>query len=291
MTTKLILGCGYLGLRVAHRWRAAGHAVHAVTRTSQRADTLAGEGLTPHVGDVTAPTLLARLPTADTVLFAVGHDRTAGMSIEEVYVIGLTNLLAALPSPPRRFLYISTTGVYGQTAGEWVDEDARCEPSRPGGRACLAAERILAESSLADRVVVLRCAGLYGPGRIPLLDDVRRGNEIPSRPDAHVNLIHIDDAAQIVTTVDEVETSSRLFNVSDGQPIVRRDFYRELARLIGAGEPKFAPPVAGSDDRRQRVDDKRISNARMMRELRVELQYPTYREGLAAIVAPDLTAS
>lgn len=256
----------------------------AVTRTSQRADTLASEGLTPFVGDVTDPDSLRNLPSADSVLFAVGHDRSAGPTIEQVYVTGLTNLLAALPCPPRRFIYISTTGVYGQTTGDLIDEGAECVPTRPGGKACLAAEKLLGESSITAQSVVLRCAGLYGPGRVPLVDYVRRGEEIPSRPDAHLNLIHIDDAANIVTLVDEVETPSRLFNVSDGQPVLRREFYREIARRISAGEPRFAENLAAGDERRNRVDDKRICNARLMNELRVRLQYPSYREGLAATV-------
>ena len=236
------------------------------------------------MADVTDADSLRNLPVADAVLFAVGHDRSANQPIEQVYITGLANLLAALPSPPRRFIYISTTGVYGQTSGDVIDETAECFPSRPGGKACLAAEKLLSESSLAASSVVLRCAGLYGPGRIPLVDYVRRGEEIPSRPDAHLNLIHIDDAAHIVTLVDEVETPSRLFNVSDGEPVLRREFYCEIARQIGAAEPRFATNLAVGDERRNRVDDKRISNARLTSELRVTLEYPSYRQGLAATV-------
>ncbi len=221
------------------------------------------------------------------MLLAVGHDRSSDKSIEEVYVTGLANVLAALPSPPRRLIYISTTGVYGQTDGDWVSEQSPCQPARPGGKACLAAEQLLAESSLAPRVVVLRCAGLYGPGRIPLVDYVRRGAEIPSRPDAHLNLIHIDDVAHVVTIVDEVETVSRVYNVADGQPVLRREFYREIARLVGAAEPTFAAGISPGDERRNRVDDKRISSALLMNELHATLTYPSYREGLAAVVAAE----
>ena len=103
------------------------------------------------------------------VLFAVGFDRAAGGSIDEVYAGGVQNVLAALPSDVGRVIYISTTGVYGNAGGEWVDEDTPPDPQRDGGRASLAAEQVLAASPFASRGVVLRLAGIYGPGRIPFL--------------------------------------------------------------------------------------------------------------------------
>ena len=93
------------------------------------------------------------------------------------------NVLAALPSDVGRFIYISTTGVYGNAGGEWVDEDTPPDPQRDGGRASLAAEQVLAASPLADRGVVLRLAGIYGPGRIPFLDKLRAGEPIPAVSD------------------------------------------------------------------------------------------------------------
>jgi nucleoside-diphosphate-sugar epimerase len=291
MTSKLIFGCGFLGGQVARLWRGQGHTVHAVTRSASRADIFAREGLAPIVADITQPSSLRHLPTAETVLFAVGFDRQCGKTIEQVYVTGLTNVLSALPYSPRRFIYISTTGVYGQTGGEWVDESALCKPERAGGKACLLAEQKLAASRCSASAIVLRCAGLYGPGRIPLVDEVRLGNELPSRPEAHINLIHVEDATRVVAKVEEVETASRLFNVSDGHPVVRREFYDEIARLIGAPQPRFAQPQPDSMDRRQRTDDKMISNQRLLRELGIDFRYPNFRAGLAAIFGDHPLAS
>ena len=90
---------------------------------------------------------LRNLPAAETVLFAVGFDRAGGQSIEDVYAGGMRNVLAALPADTGRFIYISTTGVYGPAGGEWVDEETPPDPQRDGGRASLAAEQALARTS------------------------------------------------------------------------------------------------------------------------------------------------
>jgi nucleoside-diphosphate-sugar epimerase len=282
---RLIFGCGYLGSRVARRWREAGCPVHVVTRSAERADALRREGYLPIVADVTDRTSLARLPTADSVLFAVGYDRSAGVPIEEVYIDGLRRVLEALPPETGRILYASSSGVYGQRAGEWVDEDSPTAPLRPGGRACLAAERLLYESRFGDRGLVLRLAGLYGPDRIPLRDRVATGEPLPASPDAHLNLIHVDDAAAAVLAADERGRPPRTYCVSDGNPVVRRDYYLHLARLLDAPPPTFEPPPPDSSRAARGLSDKKIRNARLLDELQLSLAYPDYREGLAAIVA------
>src|SRR5439155_10903198 len=132
----LIVGCGYPGRRAAARWVAAGRRVAALTR--RNAATPSNLGLTPFVGDVLDPANLRGLPPARTVLYAVGTDRTAGRSMREVYVGGLGHVLDVLP-PPERFLYVSSTGVYGQTGGEWIDETAPTAPAEEAGRVVLEA--------------------------------------------------------------------------------------------------------------------------------------------------------
>jgi len=154
--TKLVFGCGYLGERVARRWLDAGHDVVVVTRSLERAEQFMQQGSGAIVADVTQPETLVGLPAADTVLFAVGYDRSAGRSIADVYAGGVRNVLSALPSDSGRFIYISTTGVYGDAGGDWVDEDTPSDPQRDGGRASLAAEQALAKSPFASRGIVLR---------------------------------------------------------------------------------------------------------------------------------------
>lgn len=287
--SKLIFGCGYLGLRVARRWQASGETtVHVVTRSAERAATLAAEGLVPLVADVTLPETLRSLPAADTVLFAVGYDRSSGHSIEQVYVEGFKRVLEALPPAIGRLIYVSTTGVYGDCEGERVDEDSACRPLRPGGQASLAAEEALCQSSLAARGVILRMAGLYGPGRIPNRAPLLAGEPLAVPTEGFLNLIHIDDAASVVLAAEAADVElPRRYVVSDGHPVRRGEYYAELARLLHAPAPRFVEPAADDARAARAAADKRVDNSRMLAELRVSLAYPSYREGLAAIVAAE----
>src|SRR5918994_7024885 len=136
----LVIGCGYLGRRVAALWRDSGRRVAALTRG--RTAELAALGLEPVVGDVLVPDSLRRLPEVSTVLYAVSLDRSSGRSMREVYVTGLGNVLAALP-PGGQFLYVSSTSVYGQADGSEVDESSPTEPVEESGRVVLNAEKLL----------------------------------------------------------------------------------------------------------------------------------------------------
>jgi nucleoside-diphosphate-sugar epimerase len=188
---KLILGCGYLGLRVARCWQTAGEEVFALTRSPERAAQLAAGGIRPLVGDLARSTKLEFPPNVSTALFSVGFDRSAGQSIHDVYVEGLARVLATQPTTTRRVIYVSSTGVYGDVTGADVNEDSPCRPTREGGRACLAAEERLARSPFADRAIILRLAGLYGPGRIPRAADLLAGRPIDASRGGWLNLIHV----------------------------------------------------------------------------------------------------
>src|SRR5262245_33396098 len=127
---KLILGCGYLGLRVARLWRAAGETVFAVTRSSQRAGELLAAGIEPIVGDLMSATQIPLPQGVRTVLFAVGHGRDSSHSIYDLYVGAVGHAIAWLPDSIERFIYVSSTGVYGQVTGQEVDEQTICRPTR-----------------------------------------------------------------------------------------------------------------------------------------------------------------
>lgn len=294
---KLVVGCGYLGERVARLWRDAGETVFVVTRSTARADALASDGYRPIVADVTDRTALsaisAAIPQLDTVLYAVGFDRAAGRAMREVYVDGLRNVLDALPAETRRMIYISSTGVYAQNDGSWIDEQSPCEPTREGGQVCLAAEQLLSQHSLGERAIVLRLAGIYGPDRIPRAADLKAGKPVTASPDGYLNLIHVDDAARIVLAVeqhfsesrrDSATTMPQTYLVSDGQPVLRRDYYSYVSQLLGAPVPTFAPAESPEFSARRGNTDKRVSNAKLCSEIQYKFEYPSYREGLAAIV-------
>lgn len=287
--SKLIFGCGYLGTRVATLWQNCGEAVCIVTRSADRAEEFEQHGFETLVADVTQPATLAKLPSVDTVLFAVGFDRTVGNTIGEVYAEGVKNVLAALPSSVEQFIYISTTGVYGPADGDWVDESTPTNPQRDGGKASLAAEQHLQSHPLGQEALILRLAGIYGPGRIPYLNKLRAGEPIAAPSEGWLNLIHVDDAASIVLATEPQasplqRTGPKVFCISDGHPIIRGDYYREVARLINAPPPQFTTPDPASPAAARARSDKRIANAKLLKEINYRFAFPSYREGLAAIL-------
>jgi nucleoside-diphosphate-sugar epimerase len=168
---RLVVGCGYLGERVARFWRDAGDDVYATTR-GDRADALSRAGLRPLKMDVTHGPALGPLPVVDTVVFAVGRDRRSRATMLDIHVTGLRSLLDALPESTGCVIYVSSTGVYGQGAGEWVDEASVCEPLSEGGKACLSGERLLVAHARGRDALVLRLAGLYPHGILNALSPV-----------------------------------------------------------------------------------------------------------------------
>ena len=286
--TRLVVGCGYLGERVARRWVADGSTVYGVTRRESRGAELAGLGVEPIVADVTAADATAwldRLPEVDTVFWAVGFDRAAGRTHRDVHFAGLGRLLDAIarnaPADRRpRVILSSSTGVWGDESGGEVDERTPPNPGREAGKVLVEAESLL-RSHAAGPGVALRFAGLYGPGRLPRIDDLRAGRPIAADPDTWLNLIHIDDAARVVCAVAEAAAPQPLYVVSDGRPILRRDWYGRLAELTGSPAPGWdaaAPRVRGAD--------KRVNPALLFRDLGITLEHP---DSLAALA--ELTAS
>lgn len=282
--SRLVIGCGYLGERVAQRWLAEGSVVHCVTRSLDRARRLESLGFEPFVGDVTQPDTLVALPAADTVLYAVGYQPGSGVSRRAVYVDGLQAVLDRLDVHPSRIVLASSTGVYGESGGAWVDEETPCRPAREAGQVLLAAEKTLRGHRLGSAAIVLRFAGLYGPGRIPKLADLKAGRPIAVSSYGMLNLIHIDDAAAAVVAAAQAPPP-RTYVIADGHPVLRREFYRHVTKLLRAAEPQFVEPSSDEAARQRGGGDKRVSNRRMIEELGVILQYPTYRAGLEAILA------
>jgi nucleoside-diphosphate-sugar epimerase len=271
---RLVVGCGYLGARVARAWREAGDEVYATTRGGQ-VDTLSRSGVQPLILDVTAGPVSRGLPAVDTVLFAVARDRNSDATMFDIHVTGLRAVLDGLAASASRVIYVSTTGVYGQDQGEWVDEASVTEPNREGGRACLAAERLLAGHERGRDAVVLRMAGLYGTGRIPRVTDVRQGRTIAGSPDAYLNLVHVDDAARaVVAAGDPAHGGGKTYVVSDSHPPTRGAYVGAVASRLGLAVRGFT----GGTGR-----GKRVRSARIVRALGLRLVYKSFREGLVAV--------
>ncbi len=273
-----------MGRRLARQWQAAGEEVIVTTRSTERAEEFADEGLTPVLWDVTEPDT-RHLPLAETIVFAVGFDRQSGHSIDKVYVDGLGGVLDRCAAEVHQFIYVSSTGVYGQSDGSWIDEDSPCHPIRAGGRACLAAEQLLQQHPLfRHKATILRMAGIYGPNRIPQLTVLQRNEPLHVVAGTHVNLIHVDDVVNVIDTCTQLAKPPCLYCVSDGHPVVRSDYYDYLTQLLGCPPPIFASPRSGSTQAERAGGDKRVCNELLRRELPIEFKYTSYREGLQAIV-------
>ncbi len=286
---RLIFGCGYLGFPVAERWLAAGDEVFAVTRRKERADAFEAAGLQPLIADITDPDSIPPLPVADTVLFAVGMDRTRYSDIRDVYVEGLRNTVARLPVETGHFIYISSTGVYGDVDGDWVDENSKTVPDRAGGIACLEAESFLRNNSFAGRATILRFAGIYGPGRIPMLASIEKREWEKLSGDGFVNLIHVADGARIIEAVSANRPMKETILVSDGNPVWRTHFYQKIAELSESGTIDW--PRSRDTASRGR-GDKRISNAKLLQLLKSWNQsdlfrFPDYESGLRGCWTPS----
>jgi nucleoside-diphosphate-sugar epimerase len=268
----MIVGCGYLGDRVARCWRDAGDTVYATTR-GHRSEVLSRSGLRPLTLDVTHLPATTALPRVDTVVFAVGRDRQAGVTMRDIHVTGLRAVLDALPDDTGRVIYVSSSGVYGQNAGEWVDEESTCEPVSAGGRACLSGERLLSTHPRGDEAVVLRLAGLYGPGRAPYAAHIRSTTPIAGSRGAFLNLVHVDDAAAAVVAAAACG-GGRTYAVSDGHPPTRGEYVEWLSARLGMP----APPFEGGTGL-----GKRVRTSRAVGKLVERLTYPSFRDGLDTV--------
>lgn len=282
-TRRLIVGCGYLGLRVGRIWARRGEKIFALTRKPQRFAEFRRQGWSPLLGDLCGP--LPEWPEVDTALLAVGFDRKAEHPIERVYVKGIERLIDSLPDSISRLVYISSTGVYGSATREWVDEETACHPERQGGAACLEAERRLQASRFADRLFVLRLAGIYGPNRVPRIQSLADGAPIAANPDGFLNLIQVDDAARIVDAVATQAEAPNVYCVTDGSPCRRRDFLGLAAELMQLPPPTFVAEREPSDLGGRRGGDKRVSSRKLFADLAIALDFPSYETGLADAIA------
>ena len=294
MKRRLVFGCGYLGKRVAKRWSQLGDNVYAVTRSPQRQKTLLTDGLLPLVADVTQPETLVDLPSVDTVLIAVGMDRSTYSDIRQVYVQGLKNVLDALADSVQHVIYVSSTGVYGDFGGEWVDEQSPTDPQREGGKACLEAERLLQQSRWGSRSTILRFAGIYGPGRVPTRQQIIDKQWDRLSPGGYLNLIQVYDGAAIVQRIahsvdvdpDNTDTLAQTFLVSDGRPPLRQVYYDWIAERFGVGPIPWDPDAVAPQQSRA-SSSKRISNKKLHQHFSIDFHYPDFRAGLAHALSED----
>lgn len=283
----LFFGLGYTALRLARRLKAAGWQVSGTVRSASRAAELAAaEGIDVRVFDSGAP-------MADPGLAGVTHvvdsiPPTADGAPPLVHHRDDLRACAAL----RWVGYLSTPAVYGDRQGGWAREDEAPAPGSARGERRAAAERawIHAFDGTAVAVQVFRIAGIYGPGpgRNPL-ESLRAGTaRIIDKPGQVFNRIHVDDIGSVLLASMARPRHGGIYNVADDEACPSGDPVRFAAQLIGAAAPEPIPFDSAELSAMARsfyAECKRLDTTRIRDELGVRLTYPTYREGLAAIVA------
>jgi len=296
MSTRLIVGCGYVGFPAAKRWVAAGDKVFAITRRNEFSRELEQSGIHPIVWNWYSPwtkteSLLDLLGgELSTILISVSHAQQPDRSPERTHVDGLNHLYEALygADSPReqnasrsislatKWVYLSTTGVFGSgSSGDWLDEESSVSPLRPGSIAALAGEEWINQHVTLGNRLILRPSGIYGPLRVPNWRSIRDSVPLAMHPDSFVNLIHVVDLVDVIVELSSKQTEYDLYCVSDGAPPTRRDYYEYIAKIGGYTEPIFAPESSASNARSD--SNNRISSRRLLRELQRPLSFPTYR--------------
>lgn len=280
MRRVLIAGCGFVGTRLGLELVADGDEVWGLSPSP--GDLPAP--IRPFAADLTRPQTLRGLPAnLDLVFFTVAPERHDDEGYVSVYVNGLSNLIEALlgqGQQPRRMLFTSSTAVYAQNDGEWVDETSPAEPLGFSGRRLLEAESLLHASPFAS--VVVRLAGIYGPGRGRMVSSVRDGTATcPDGPVVFTNRIHRDDCAGVLRHLAGIPDPWPLYLATDDEPADNAAVLRWLAEQLH----KPAPPTRPAGELRpwERATSKRCRNARLIAS-GYRLRFPTFRDGYGAIL-------
>ncbi|MFB6361135.1 MAG: NAD-dependent epimerase/dehydratase family protein [Halobacteriales archaeon] len=283
MSTVAILGCGYVGRALGRGLVDQGHEVLGVCRSEDGLAAVEAAGLTPVRGDVTDRSDLEGISGADALVFSASSGGGGASAARSVYVDGLNTVLDAISTwerPPDRLLYTSSTGVYGDHEGRWVDETTDLDPATGKTEVLAEAETVARRAREFGTVpVVARLAGIYGPERYRL----ERYLEGPIT-EGYVNLVHRADVAGalgLLLTADPGTVPETVL-VVDHEPVWKPTLAAWLAEQCDRAPPDTVSRTADGRER-QRRGQKRCSNERLL-ELGYQFEYPTYREGYRAAI-------
>ncbi len=275
----LIAGCGDVGTRLGLRLAEAGWTVHGLRRAVEQLPA----PILPVAGDLQADTCPPSWPAGelDYLVYCAAATEHDEAGYRAAYVDGLRRVLGWLAQhgqTPKRLLFVSSSGVYGQQAGEWLDESSPAEATGFSGRIMLEAEQLALHSGIAASVV--RLTGIYGPGRQWLLGQVRQGYRVASEPPLYGNRIHVDDAAGLLAFLLQADARglalADCYIGVDDEPAPLHEVVAWLRGQLGVSHWAEQSTV-------RRAGSKRCSNARA-RALGWAPEYPSYREGYGAML-------
>lgn len=282
----LIIGCGYVGLPLGIELVRQGHEVFGVRRSVDESEKIKAAGITPIAADISNRADLDKLPLPfDWVVNLVSSTKGGVEEYNQVYLEGTRHLIDWLAAnPPKKFVYTSSTSVYGQTDFSMVKETAVTEPASETSKVLVETEKLLL-SAFAERkfpAVILRVAGIYGPERGHLfLQYLRNEAKMAGKGERLINMIHRDDLVSAIITALKNGRAGEIYNIVDDEPVAQIHFFRWLSETLGKWMPPFATE-AENEQRKRGLTNKKVSNRRMKMELGCQLKYPTFRQGYTA---------
>ena len=272
-----LIGCGDIGCRLGRQLLALGAEVHGMRRSLQHLPA----GFIAHALDIHQPQSLQVLAEIDFdyLVVTLSPDQFDDEAYRQTYVEGLRHILAAVNRQAlRKLFWVSSTSVYGQADGRWVDENSETEPTRFSGRRQLEAEKLL--YALGDKACIVRFAGIYREGRHHLVEKLLAG-ELSGEPNAdyYTNRIHVEDCAGVLLHLmqrdSEGSTLERVYIGCDSTPVLYSELIQWLAETLGK------PLAETGEAATPRVGSKRCCNQRLL-DTGFSFQYPSYREGFGA---------
>ncbi len=282
----LIIGCGYVGLPLGAELVRLGHEVYGVRRSPEAGERISATGITPFLADITKPSDLSRISGPfDWVINCVSSTKGGVEEYREVYLNGTKNLVSWLQRvPPKKFVYTSSTSVYGQTDGLPVKETSPTEPVSETSKLLVETEKVLLDATQQKKLpaVILRVAGIYGPERGHLFQKFLSNQaRIAGKGDRIINMVHLDDLVRIIIVALTNGRPGEIYNAVDEEPVTQLHFFRWLSETLG----KWMPPSASLQEEgegKRGLTNKKVSNRKLKMELGYEFKYPTFRQGYTA---------
>lgn len=282
----LIVGCGYVGLPLGKELVRQDHTVFGLRRSALAEAELKSAGIIPLHADITQPETLAQLPCDfDWVVNCTASGGGGADDYRKIYLEGNRHLISWLAgSPLKKFIYTSSTSVYGQNDGSIVTEKSPVEPDAETSKVLAETEKLLL-AAVAERkfpAVILRVAGIYGPARGHAFKQfLKKEARLDGDGARWLNMIHRDDLIGVIMAALENGKPGEIYNATDDTPVNQRDFFAWLAAELN----RPMPPMVSTDAellRKRGATNKRVNNANLRAELNYKFKFPDFRAGYAS---------
>jgi nucleoside-diphosphate-sugar epimerase len=282
----LIVGCGYVGLPLGMELVRLGHEVSGLRRSVAAKSELIAAGIQPLIADITEPGELTKLPQEfDWVVNCVASCGGSADDYRRIYLQGTYNLIEWLSAaPPKKFVYTSSTSVYGQTDGSFVKETSPTELQTETAKVLLETEKLLL-AAVTERkfpAVILRVAAIYGPDRGYWFKQFQKNEaRMEGNGSRFLNMIHRDDVVGCIIAALKSGRPGEIYNAVDDEPVSQANFFQWLAKVLGKKLP-LSVPENPEETRKRGLTNKRVLNQKLKAELGYQFKYPNFQKGYSA---------